>query len=137
MAIGGKNTFWAHGSSGAPSTNVNYSTNTRAITPTFDGEEVDATVFGDAFRDFEQSFKNANINATYKFAPAIWQIIADLYSNGTEITFELGPNGTTTTFPKITGSMVLINFNQAVAIGGLLEITATFRVTGAPVFGAY
>lgn len=137
MALGGKNTYWAHATHGSPSSNNSYVSSTRSLSVAFDGEEVDATVFGDAYRDYEQSFKNATINVTYKYSTAMWQVIADLYANGTSITFELGPDGTTSTYPKITGSMVLINFNQGFDVGSLEEIPVTFRVTGAPTFTTY
>lgn len=137
MPLGGKDTVFKHATHGAPSSNNDYTSKMRSVSIAFDGEEVDATVFGDSFRDYEQSFKNANINANYKYDATIWQVLADLYTNGTAITFEIGPVGTASTSPKITGSMVLISFTEGFEIGSLQELPVVYRITGAPTFGAY
>lgn len=108
-----------------------------SVVPTFDGEEVDATVFGDSFREFEQTFKSHSYAVRYKYDATIWQILADLWSNGTEVTFELGPVGTTSTNPKITGSMILTSFSEPFTVGELQVMEVTFRGTGAPTFGTY
>lgn len=137
MAISGKDTVWKHATNGAPSTNTDYTSKTRNVSLNCDGEEVDATVFGDGFRDYEQSFKNATITGTYKYDATIWQVVADLYSNGTSITWELGPVGSSASSPKITGSMICKSFTQPFNVGELQMVNVNFRVTGAVTFTTY
>lgn len=137
MAIAGSTTIWSHASHGSPSSNVAYTTKTMSVTPTFDGEEVDATTFGDAFREYEQTFKSHSYSVRYKYDATIWQIIVDLWSNGTEVTFELGPVGSTSTNPKITGSMICTSFSEPFEVGSLQVMEVSFRGTGAPTFTTY
>ena len=137
MAIGGKDTLWLHASHGSPASDVDYTSKTRSVVPNYDGESVDATVFGDAFREKEATFKNFGFTVQYKFDATIWQIIADLWTNGTAVTFELGPIGSTSTYPKITGSMFCKSFSEPFSVGELQVIDVTFEGTGAPTFTTY
>lgn len=137
MSIGGKDTVWLHASHGSPSSNVSYTAKTMSVVPNFNGEEVDATTFGDAFRESEQTFKSFGFAVRYKYDATIWQIVADLWTNGTSITFELGPVGVTAPNPKITGSMYLQTFSEPFNVGELQVLDVTFKGTGAPTFGAY
>lgn len=137
MAIAGSATTWKHATHGSPAALTDYTTKTRSVTLTNDGEEVDATVFGDSFREYEQSFKSAEITVQYKYDATIWQVIADLYTNGTSVIWELGPVGTTGGNPQIEGSMVCRTFTQPFPVGELQVLDVTFRVTGAVTFGAF
>jgi hypothetical protein len=135
MAIAGAATVWAHASYGAPSTNVDYSAKTQELSLSFDGEEVDATTFNAAaFRAYEQSFKEGEIEVTYKWDAAINTVITDLWKNGTSVTFSLSPIGTTGGNPRITGSMICRTIELPFSVGELQQINATFRVTGTPTF---
>lgn len=137
MAIGGKDTTWKHATHGSPASNNDYTAKTMSVNPTYNGESVDATTFGDAFREKEQTFKNFGFTVQYKYDATIWLVIADLWSNGTEITFELGPVGTASLSPKVTGSMFCQSFSEPFSVGTLQVIDVTFEGTGAPAFGAF
>ncbi len=137
MPIAGSATTWKHATNGSPAALTDYTTKTRSVTLNNDGEEVDATTFGDSFREYEQSFKNAEIVVQYKYDATIWQVIADLYTNGTSIIWELGPVGITVGNPQIEGSMICRTFSQPFAVGELQVLDVTFRVTGAVTFGTF
>jgi hypothetical protein len=138
MAIAGAATVWSHASSGAASTNVDYSAKTQELSLSFDGEEVDATCFNAAaFRAYEQSFKNGEIEVTYKWDAAINTVITDLWKNGTSVTFSLSPIGTTAGNPRVTGSMICRTIELPFSVGELQQINATFRVTGTPTFDTH
>jgi hypothetical protein len=137
MAIAGAATVWSHASHGAASTNVDYSAKTQEISLNLDGEEVDATVFGSSFRSYEQSFKNGEIEVTYKWDSSINTVITDLWKNGTSVTFSLSPIGTTAGNPVVTGSMICRTIELPFSVGELQQINATFRITGTPTFGAH
>jgi hypothetical protein len=51
--------------------------------------------------------------------------------------FEIGPKGTTATYPKFTGSCWLEDAPIPVAVGELVTCTATFKVEGAVTVGTY
>lgn len=137
MAIAGKNTTFKHGTHGAISSNTDFTGKMMSLSPSFDSEEVDATVFGDGFRQFEQSFKNATIDAVYKYDPTVFGQLAALYDGADVVTWEIGPDGDDTGKAKITGSMILKKLDPPAGIGDLLKINVSFRVTGAVVFGSF
>jgi hypothetical protein len=138
MSIAGAATVWAHATHGSPASNNDYSAKTMELSINFDGEEVDATCFNAAsFRAFEQSFKSAEIEVTYKYDAAIGLVISDLYKNGTSVTFSLSPLGTSSTSPRIQASMICRTMELPFSVGELQQINATFRVTGEPDFTAH
>ena len=137
MSVGGKDTTWKHGTHGAVSSNTDFTTKTMSLTPSFDAEEADATVFGDGFRSYEATFENATIGSTYKYDATVFGQLADIYSNRDEVTFEIGPTGTTATNVKITGSMVMTKFDTGLGVGEVIKITVNWRVTGAVTFTTF
>lgn len=138
MAIAGAATVWQHSSYGATTTLVDYSAKTQELSLTLDGEEVDATCFNAAaFRAYEQSFKNGEIEVTYKWDAAMNTVITDLWKNGTSVTFSLSPIGTTGGNPRVTGSFICRSIELPFSVGELQQISAVFRITGTPVFDSH
>lgn len=134
MAVGGALSAWKHGTNGAVSTNTDFSAKTRSVNPSFDAEQVESTTFGDAYRDYEQSFKNASIEVAYKFDATIFAQIAAIYNAGDTVTFEYSPSGTSSGNVKITGSMFITKMSPPAEIGNLIEISVSWQVTGAVTF---
>lgn len=137
MPIGGKDTTWKHGTHGAVSSNSDFTTVTMSLSPSFNAEEADATVFGDGFRSYEATFKNGTIDVIYKYSTATFSSLSAIYDGEDEITWEIGPTGTTATNVKITGSAVMTKFDLPLTVGTVEKINVTFRVTGAVTFAAF
>ena len=137
MALGGKNSNWQHGTNGAPTSLTDFTTKTMSVTLNAEAETVESTVFGDAYRDYEQSFKNATIDVQYKYDATIYGQLADLYNNGTIVDFQLSPDGTGSTNPKIEGDAFITSFGTPVEVGNLLVLDVSFQVSGALTFGAH
>lgn len=137
MAVGGKNSNWKHGTNASPTVLVDYSSNTMSVTMSNEGETVEATTFGDSYRDFEQSFKNATIEVQYKYDKTMFDALALIYNNGTLVDFALSPDGTTaSTTVKISGKAFITSFGTPVEIGNLLVCDVSWQVSGAVTFGA-
>lgn len=137
MSIGGKNTTWKHGTQAVPGTLTDYSANMRSVSPNYDRETVDATTFGDSYKDHEMSFKNAAFETVYKYSEALYAELRSVYHNDTSVIFEYSPNGTTSTYPKDTGTMFITKIDTAAQIGNLLEINVSWQVSGAVTPGAH
>lgn len=137
MSIAGRDTTWKHGTHGAISSNTDFTTKTMDLKPSFDAEEVDMTVFGDGFRSFEQSFKNATIEATYKYDTTVFGQLAAIYNGSDIVTFEIGPTGIDAGKVKITGSMVLKKLDLPNSVGEGQKIPISWRVTGAVTFTTF
>jgi hypothetical protein len=134
MALGGKNSTWKHKLTGN-ATLTDFSTKTMGVTLNASGETVEATVFGDTYRDYEQSFKNATIDVTYKYDTTVYGQIAAIYNAGDTVDFELYPDGDAAGKPKISGAIFITSFGTPVEIGNLLQMSVTFQVAGALTFG--
>jgi hypothetical protein len=137
MAIGGVLSDWRHGTNGATSTLTDFTAKTFSASMSNEAETVDSTVFGDSSRDYEQSYKNANIDLTYKYDATIYGQLAAIYSNGDTVSFQLSPDGTTTGKPKITGSAFMTSFGVPVNVGDRLELSVAWQVSGAVTFGTH
>ena len=137
MAIGGKDTTWKHGTHGAVSSNTDFTAKTMSLSPSFNAEEADATVFGDGFRSYEATFKNATIEAEYHYDTTVFGQLAAIYDGEDAVTWEIGPTGTVATNVKITGTMVMTKFDLPLTVGAVEKINTSWRVTGAVVFTAF
>ncbi len=138
MALGGKNSNWQHGTNAAPTTlDATISAKTMSVTLNAEAETVESTTFGDAYRNYEQSFKNSTIDVQYKYDTDIYAMIALLYNNGTAVSFQLGPDGTDSGKPKITGSAFVTTFGTPVEVGNLLVVDVSFQVDGALTFTTF
>jgi hypothetical protein len=135
MALGGKNSAWKHKLTGNV-TLTDFTTSTMGVTLNASAEQVEATTFGDAYRDYEQSFKNGTIDVTYKYSAAVYGQLAAIYNAGDTVDFELYPDGDTGAGkPKISGGAFITSFGTPVEIGNLLQMTVTFQIAGAITFG--
>ncbi len=137
MSIGGKDSTFKHGTHGAISSNTDFTTKLMSLTPNFNAEEADATVFGDGSRSYESTFENAEIDASYKFDTTVWGQLAAIYTGRDAVTFEIGPTGTTATNARITGTMVMTSFGAPLAVGDIIKVPVKWRVTGAVVFDLF
>lgn len=136
MAIGGKLTSFRHGSNGAPTTLVDYSSSIKSIDFPLTSEEVEQTVFGSGFREYEASFKSGETTITYKYTDAIWVVLKDIWTNQTTVDWQFSPDGTASGKPKMeglaasSGGMVLLDFSINPSVGEALDIEARYRLTG-------
>lgn len=134
MAVGGALSDWRHGTNGAVSSNTDFTAKTMSVNPSFEAEQVESTTFGDTYREYEQSFKNATIEAQYKYDTTIFGQLAAIYNGGDTVTFQWSPDGTTTGKPKITGSMFMTSLGAPAGVGELLTMDVSWQVTGAVTF---
>lgn len=71
----------------------------------------------------------------------VWDTLCDVTSGLRVSTsakaFELGPQGSTNGYPKITGTCWMDTVSVPVAIGDMMKLTATFKIDGAASVGVY
>src|SRR6478609_2413852 len=94
--IGGRNTNFQHGSHGATSSLVDYTTSIMSINKSNQAKEADATVFGDGFESYEATFKSGTYDITYKYSTAMFDVLWAIFDGEDTIDWQLGPNGTGT-----------------------------------------
>lgn len=142
MAIGGKLTNWRHGTQAAPTTLTDYTSSTKSIDFPLSSEEVEQTVFGSGFREYESSFKSGEISVTYKYTDAMWTVLKDIWSNQTTVDWRFSPDGSAAGKPKVeglaasgSGGGVLLELNMNPSVGEALDIETRWRATGQITFG--
>lgn len=143
MAIGGKNTAWKHGTNAAATTLSTYTSSVKSIDFPLTSEEIEQTVFGSSFREYEASFKSGEITVRYKYSDAMWVVLKDIWTNQTTVDFQYSPDGTASGKPKVeglaasSGGCVLLDLSTKPAVGEALDIEARFRVSGTISFGTH
>ena len=137
MAIGGQLSDWRHGTNGATTSLTDFTAKTRSISFSIEGEEVDATTFGNLYRDYEGSFLNATFEVTYKYDATIFGQLGAIMSNRDSVDFQYSPDGATTGKPKVTGAAIMTSFSSPASVGELLELTVSWRVNGAATPGTH
>ena len=137
MAVGGVSSNWEHGTQSAPTSLTDFSAKTISVEASFEAEQVESTTFGDGYREYEQSFKNATIEVEYKYDATIYGQLFDIYNNGTTVDFQYGPNGEGSGEAEITGSMFITEIGLPAEIGELLTLPVTWQVTGAVTFDTF
>lgn len=138
MAIGGKNSDLRHGTQGSPTTLTDFTGKMRSAELDLGAEEVDGTVWGPgAYRQFEQSFKNATINAEYKYDATLFAQLGALFNSGQETDWRLSPDGVGSGLPFASGKAVMLGLAMPTNVGDLVVMRVRWRVTGAVTFSTH
>ena len=137
MAVGGKDSTLKHGTQAAPQVLTDYTSKVISASPDFGGDYDDATTWGTKYREKEATFKDAKMSVTYKSDEDIFIVVSAIYSEDTEIDFELSPMGTEAGKPKVTGKMILPNFSAALESGTVQKLDVSYEINGAVTFGVH
>ena len=136
MSLGGKDTVIKHGTHGATGTLTAFTTKLRGANLDLEAETVESTVFSDAYRDYEMSFKSGKIPLTYKYDNTVWGQLTAIYDGSDTVSFEVNPIGTTTGYPKVTFTAFMTKLSLPMQVGNLMEISADWQIDGAVTFGS-
>lgn len=132
MATVGLNIDFQLGSNGTPTTEVDLSTKVRTADMTRNQDLPDVTAFnGNGARAFAAGLTEGSFDMEF-----FWDTTIDGHLNGligytTPVEFIYGPDGTTSTRPKYTGTVFLESLTVPATIGDVKVFQATFKVTGA------
>ena len=89
-----------------------------------DIETLETTSFGSSDRSYVVGFKNATISVEGSF-------------DATSVSFEYGPEGSTSSFVKYTGECLMTSYETSAGVGDIVTYSAEFQITGAVTRGAY
>jgi hypothetical protein len=138
MATVGLNIDFQLGSNGTPTTEVDLSTKVKTADMTRNQDLPDVTAFnGNGARAFAAGLTEGSFDMEF-----FWDTTIDGHLNGligytTAVEFIYGPDGTTSTRPKYTGTVFLESLTVPATIGDVKVFQATFKVTGAIVRTTY
>ncbi len=102
-----------------------------------EAETLETTSFGSSDRTYVVGFKNQTISIEGSFDAATDTILAGILGAEASVSFEYGPEGSTSTFTKYTGECFMTSYETSAGVGDVVSYSAEFQITGAVTRGAY
>ena len=100
-------------------------------------ETAETTSFGSNSKTYIVGLKDATISISGNFDATVDAHLAGIAGQAATVSFEYGPEGTTSTFVKYTGEAILTSYEKSGAVGDVVTYSAEFQVTGAVTRGAF
>ena len=82
-------------------------------------------------------FQNATISVEGSFDATVDGYLAGVLGQEASLSFEYGPEGSTSTYTKFSGECYLTSYEVKGGVGDIVSYTAEFQVTGAITRGAW
>lgn len=102
-----------------------------------EAEVLETTSFGSSDRTYVVGFKNQTISIEGSFDATVDGYLAGALGAEASLSFEYGPEGSTSTYTKYTGECFLTSYETAAGVGDIVTYSAEFQITGAVTRGAY
>lgn len=102
-----------------------------------EAEVLETTSFGSSDRSYIVGFKNATISVEGSFDATVDAHLAGILGQTDTVSFEYGPEGSTSTFTKYTGECILTSYETSAGIGDVVSFSAEFQISGAVTRGTY
>jgi predicted secreted protein len=100
-------------------------------------ETAETTSFGSNSKTYIVGLKDATISVSGNFDATVDAHLAGIAGQAATVSFEYGPEGSTSTFVKYTGEAILTSYEKSGAVGDVVTYSAEFQVTGAVTRGAF
>lgn len=137
MATATFNGDFRFGSNGTPSSLVNNSSKTKSVDFPREQDTLDATALGSTSRNYVVGLSSATLKAEMFWDSTLDAQIQGLIGYATAVTFNYGPDGSTTGYPKYSGSAFLKSAGTPIEVGGVKMVTVDFQITGDVTRGTY
>jgi len=136
------------GTSGSPTSLTDYTASVKDVSFSRNGDIIDVTTFGNAARKWIKGLTDADMTVEFFYSGSLYAALQNLltYTAG-GVSFQYGPDGTTSGNPKVTqtGSLnsstgiglLLESVDDSTSIGEVKMLSATFKISGAITFGTY
>ena len=102
-----------------------------------EAETLETTSFGSSDRSYVVGFKNQTISIEGSFDATVDGYLAGVLGAADSLSFEYGPEGSTSTYTKYTGECFLTSYETSAGVGDIVSFSAEFQITGAVTRGAY
>ena len=100
-------------------------------------ETLETTSFGSSSRSYVVGFSDATISIEGSYDATVDGYLAGVIGGESSLSFEYGPEGSTSTYVKYTGECFLTSYEVSGGVGDIVSFSAEFQVTGAVTKGAY
>lgn len=102
-----------------------------------EAEVLETTSFGSSDRTYIVGFKNGTISIEGSFDATYDGYLAGILGQTATVSFEYGPEGSTSTYTKYTGECILTSYETSAGVGDVVNFSASFQISGAVTRGAY
>ena len=100
-------------------------------------ETVETTSFGSSYRTYVVGFQNATISIEGTWDATVDAHLAGILGQDATVSFEYGPEGSTSTYVKYTGEAYVTSYETSGAVGEVVTFSAELQVSGAITRGSY
>lgn len=131
----GKNTVFKLDNAGGSLTNISDVLN--SVSFPRETEILETTSFGSSYRTYVVGFQNATISIEGSYDATVDAHLAGVLGQDATLSFEYGPEGSTTGNTKYTGEAYLTSYETSGGVGDIVSFSAELQVSGAVTRGAY
>jgi len=121
----------------AAGTLTDISTTLNSVTFPREIETLETTSFGSSNRSYVVGFTDATISIEGSFDATVDAHLAGILGQEASVSFEYGPEGTTSTYTKYTGECYMTSYETSAGVGDIVAFSAEFQVTGAITRGSF
>jgi hypothetical protein len=100
-------------------------------------ETAETTSFGSSAKSYIVGLSDATISISGNFDTTVDAHLSGVLGQAATLSFEYGPEGSTTDDAKYTGECLMTSYEKSGAVGDVVTFSAEFQVTGAVTRGTY
>jgi hypothetical protein len=131
----GKSTVFKVDNSGGTLTDISNTLTDVSFPQSVDTAETSA--FGDSSKTYVVGLKDSTLSISGNFDATVDAHLAGILGQAASVSFEYGPEGSSSPNVKYTGECILTSYEKSGAIGDVVTYSAEFQVTGAVTRGTY
>ena len=131
----GKSTVFKVDNSGGTLTDISNTLTDVSFPQSVDTAET--STFGSSAKSYVVGLSDATFSISGNFDATVDAHLAGILGQAASVSFEYGPEGSTSTYVKYTGECYLTSYEKSGAIGDVVTYSAEFQVTGAVTRGTY
>lgn len=100
-------------------------------------ETAETTSFGSSAKTYIVGLTDSTISASGNFDATVDAHLGGILGQSATVSFEYGPEGSTTGQVKYSGEAILTSYEKSGAVGDVVTYSAEFQVTGAVTRGSW
>lgn len=100
-------------------------------------ETAETTSFGSSAKTYVVGLSDSTVSVSGNFDATVDAHLAGILGQAASVSFEYGPEGSTTGQVKYTGEAILTSYEKSGAVGDVVTYSAEFQVTGSVTRGSY
>ena len=131
----GKSTVFKVDNSGGTLTDISNSLTDVSFPQSVDTAETSA--FGSSAKTYVVGLTDATISISGMFDATVDAHLNGILGQAATVSFEYGPEGSTSSNVKYTGEAILTSYEKSGSIGDMVSYSAEFQVSGAVTRGTY